>query len=130
MLSVGCSLPRCIALAWLIGLSLFSDFKSANPSPTAAGANATARPNIELAFRKARRDLSPGCSIVCSFRQTLLGSQCQGAKRVKTKSRSFCPPGWTFVSSGLDVFAITGRSRCLVRSTCSYTLAFFSNPLT
>src|SRR5271170_721392 len=42
--------------------------ESANASPVVLGRNATARPNMELALRKRRRDLSPGCFIGCSFR--------------------------------------------------------------
>src|ERR1700722_9380661 len=43
------------------------DFESANTPPIFAGLNATARPNIELALRKPRRDLSSGSFIGCSF---------------------------------------------------------------
>src|SRR3984893_17955858 len=75
------------------------ELESANASPIVAGLNATARPTIELALRKQRRDLSSGCFILCSFRavpgcgiawsscrDSLLRFQYQGAYRVKTKS--------------------------------------------
>src|ERR1700685_569672 len=42
--------------------------ESANASPIVAGLNAAARPNIELALRKQRRDLPSGSFIGCSFR--------------------------------------------------------------
>jgi hypothetical protein len=43
------------------------DFEFANASTIVFGLNAAARPNIELAFRKRRRDLSSVCFIVSSL---------------------------------------------------------------
>ena len=45
--------------------------ESANASAIVAGLNATARPNIELALRRQRRDLPSGSSIGFSFRVVL-----------------------------------------------------------
>jgi hypothetical protein len=41
--------------------------ESANASPIIAGLSAAARPNVELALRKRRRDLSSGSFIGYSF---------------------------------------------------------------
>src|SRR5208282_7723 len=53
--------------------SFLAILESANASPIVAGPNAAARPNIELALRKPRRDLSSGSFIGCSFRVVLGG---------------------------------------------------------
>jgi hypothetical protein len=47
------------------------NFESANAPLIVAGLNTTARPNIELALSKLRRDLSSGSFIGCSFRVVL-----------------------------------------------------------
>jgi hypothetical protein len=52
------------------------DIEAANISLIAPGFNTLTRPNMELALKKQRRDLSFGCFIACSFR---MFSQPQGA---------------------------------------------------
>jgi hypothetical protein len=54
-------------LVWVMASSFSAILESANDSPIVAGLNATARPSMELALRKQRRDLSSGSFIVCSF---------------------------------------------------------------
>src|SRR5262245_2960209 len=62
------SLPRSVSTAWVMVCSfrVVMHFKSANVSPIVAGPNAIARPNFELDLRKLQRDLSSGCSDICT----------------------------------------------------------------
>jgi hypothetical protein len=67
------SLPRSVALVWVVvsSFEVIVDFESANTSPITAGLNAIASPNVELALRKPRRELSSGCFTVFSVRVVL-----------------------------------------------------------
>jgi hypothetical protein len=55
----------------MLSSSLILDFEAAKASIIVPGLNAAARPNIEPALRKRRRDPSSGSFIMCSFRVAL-----------------------------------------------------------
>jgi hypothetical protein len=81
------------------------DLESANASPIVSGLNATARPNIELALRKQRRDLSSDSFIARNGRIT---SACSPPRCVALD--------WVIILSSFAVFISAYVLRVLLTS--------------